>query len=37
MAAAFKCVLEVGIDLSTVGTGVLIVLDCFRGGGTYLE
>lgn len=37
MAAAFKCVLEVGIDLSNVGAGVLVVVDCFRGGGTYLE
>lgn len=37
MAAAFKCVLEVGIDLSTVGADVADALGCFRGGGTYLE
>lgn len=37
MAAAFRCVLEVGMDLSTVGTGVEVALGCFRGGGTYLE
>lgn len=37
MAAAFRCVLEVGIDLSTVGAGVAVAPGCFRGGGTYLE
>lgn len=37
MAAAFRCVLEVGTDRSTVGAGAAVAPGCFRGGGTYLE